>query len=203
MTTNYSDSFSLSTKGNDRQFLSYVRWKGYKHKSFAVIAAEEQPSHLRGSPRRPRRTRRSNFKCLSGCLSFPPSGELTVGHAGERRHPGDFARQIESPSLRSRRIFCCKNVRELRGYVYPPARSPRPFASFTRYATVITRYFGARICSVLSATSYRKWRCFGSPMKSPARRWRWASWAYAARRLAWFWAPSAAYWSTGTTVSCC
>jgi hypothetical protein len=33
MTTNYSESYSLSTKSN-RRFLSNVRWKGYKQKLF-------------------------------------------------------------------------------------------------------------------------------------------------------------------------
>jgi hypothetical protein len=34
MTTNYSESQPLSTKGDDRRFLSYVPWKSYKQKLF-------------------------------------------------------------------------------------------------------------------------------------------------------------------------
>src|SRR6266850_819897 len=34
ITTNYSESHLLSTKGNDHRFLFYVQWKGYKQKRF-------------------------------------------------------------------------------------------------------------------------------------------------------------------------
>jgi hypothetical protein len=34
MTTNYSESYAVSTKSNYCGFLSYVPWKGYKQKRF-------------------------------------------------------------------------------------------------------------------------------------------------------------------------
>jgi len=40
MTTNYSESYTLSTKSNHRRFLSYVPWKGYKQNLFGCFCGE-------------------------------------------------------------------------------------------------------------------------------------------------------------------
>ena len=62
MTTNYSESCSLSTKGNDHQLLPYVRRKGYKRKLFRCSRGRTATDEKKACSSRCNRSSRSN--CL-------------------------------------------------------------------------------------------------------------------------------------------